>query len=93
MNELPLIFFFSFKIIIKQLKDKVDNIKTEIEEKATDVNTHHEQKSEARQELSELITNCEQLYNEYDVVRIQVRQAISQMKQFSLIHVLVRFLS
>lgn len=73
-NFASLNFKITFKIIIKQLKDKVENIKTEIEEKTTDMNGHKEQKTEVRNELSDLITNCEQLYNEYDVVRIQVRQ-------------------
>jgi intersectin len=51
----------------------VENIKTELEEKKSDIQTHQEQKKEAKDELTELITNCETLYNEYDVVRIQVR--------------------
>lgn len=50
----------------------MENLKAEIEEKSVDVTTHKDHKTEARSELSELITNCEQLYNEYDVVRIQV---------------------
>jgi intersectin len=50
----------------------VENIKAELEEKSTDIATHREQKKEAKDELTELITNCEELYNEYDVVRIQV---------------------
>jgi intersectin len=50
----------------------VENIKTEVEEKTNDFAAHKEAKKEVRDELSELITNCEQLYNEYDVVRIQV---------------------
>lgn len=65
-------FCITSKIIIKQLQDKVENLKTEIEEKSTDITSHTEQKTEVRTELSDLITNCEQLYNEYDVVRIQV---------------------
>lgn len=54
------------------MKDKVENMKTEIEEKSTDVIAHQENKNEARNELTELISNCEQLYNDYDIVRIQV---------------------
>lgn len=50
----------------------MENIKSEIEEKSSVVVAHHEHKNEARNELSELISNCEQLYNDYDVVRIQV---------------------
>lgn len=62
------------------MKDKVENIKSEIEGKFSDVDTHQEQKNEARNELSELITNCEQLYNEYDVVRIQVLELKNNRK-------------
>lgn len=69
----------TFQIIIKQLKDKVENIKSEIEEKSSDVTTHLEQKQEAKNELSELITNCEELYNDYDVVRIQVRTGFESL--------------
>jgi hypothetical protein len=58
------------------LKDKVENLKSDVEQKSSDVTTHQDNKKEAREELSELITNCEQLYNEYDVVRIQVRSTI-----------------
>lgn len=36
------------------------------------MNTHNEQKTELRNELQDLITNCEHLYNEYDTARIQV---------------------
>lgn len=61
-----------FQIIIKQLKDKVENVKSEIEEKSTDVTSLQDQKNEAKTELTDLITNCEQLYSEYDVVRMQV---------------------
>lgn len=61
-----------FQIVINQLKDKVENIKKEVEEKSGDINSHTETKTEARNELNELITNCEQLYSEYDIVRIQV---------------------
>lgn len=53
----------------------MENIKTELEEKSNDYTAHKENKKEVREELSELITNCEQLYSEYDVVRIQVSHA------------------
>lgn len=41
-------------------------------DKANDFTTHKDQKTEIRGELETLITNCEQLYNEYDSARIQV---------------------
>lgn len=64
--------FTNKQIVIKQLKDKVDDLKTEIEEKSKDVHTHKDEKDELRKELNGLITNCEELYNDYDVARIQV---------------------
>lgn len=71
-NFLIIFFLSSFKINIKQLKDKIENIKTEIEEKSCDFESHKDQKSELRNDLQDLITNCEQLYNDYDSARIQV---------------------
>jgi hypothetical protein len=64
----------------------VENIKSEIEEKSLDVTSHLDQKKEVKTELTELITDCEQLYNEYDVVRIQVRA-----KKIIKIHATIRF--
>lgn len=66
---------FQFQIIIKQHKDKLENLKTELEEKTSDLKIHKEQKNELRNELSELIAKCETLYSEYDTVRIQVSEA------------------
>lgn len=57
----------------------MENIKTEIEEKSLDVTSHKQQKQEAKNELTELITDCEKLYNDYDVVRIQVRFVASSL--------------
>ncbi|KAL7034026.1 hypothetical protein ACKWTF_007823 [Chironomus riparius] len=72
--------FTNKQINIKQLKDKIENLKQEIEEKSGDVNTHNEQKSELRNELQDLITNCEQLYSEYDTTRIQVLELRNNRK-------------
>lgn len=72
-------FLFASQINIKQLKDKIEDLKHEVEEKSSDVNTHKEQKTELRNELQELITNCEQLYNEYDTARIQVSCCLFMM--------------
>lgn len=71
------------QIQIKQLKDKIETIKTEIEEKSNDATTHVEQKNEARSELQELITKCEELYNEYDTARIQVLELRNNRKNES----------
>ncbi|XP_070491973.1 intersectin-1 isoform X2 [Chironomus tepperi] len=72
--------FTNKQINIKQLKDKIENLKQEIQEKSGDVNTHNEQKTELRNELQDLITNCEQLYNEYDTARIQVLELRNNRK-------------
>ncbi|KRJ98826.1 uncharacterized protein Dyak_GE13003, isoform D [Drosophila yakuba] len=60
------------QLIIKQIKDKVENISKEIESKKEDINTNDEQMSELKAELSALITKCEDLYKEYDVQRTSV---------------------
>lgn len=62
----------NLQINIKQLKEKIENMKGEMDEKNNDFVTHKDQKTEIRNELQGLITNCEQLYNEYDSARIQV---------------------
>lgn len=68
------------QIAIKQLRDKTEDIKQTLAEKQSDFETHAQQKKETKQELEELITNCESLYNEYDVVRIQVLELKNNQK-------------
>lgn len=63
---------FSNQIHIKQLKDKIEDLNKEMKEKSNDFIAHKDQKTEIRSNLQELLTNCEQLYNEYDTARIQV---------------------
>lgn len=62
----------------------MENIKKEVEEKSGDMNSHTETKLEARNELNELITNCEQLYSEYDVVRMQVSVNLLTSARYSM---------
>ncbi|KAM8716657.1 hypothetical protein ACLKA7_003524 [Drosophila subpalustris] len=64
---------FSHKqLLIKQIKDKVENIKKEIESKKEDLNSNDVSMQELKAELSALITKCEDLYKEYDVERTSV---------------------
>ncbi|XP_073826411.1 dynamin associated protein 160 isoform X4 [Musca autumnalis] len=64
--------FANKQLIIKQLKDKVENIKSEIESKKEDINSHDIQVTEVKGELSELIKKCEELYTDYDKQRTQI---------------------
>ncbi|XP_017857702.1 PREDICTED: intersectin-1 isoform X2 [Drosophila arizonae] len=60
------------QLMIKQIKDKVENIKKEIESKKEDLNSNDITMQELKAELSALITKCEDLYKEYDVERTAV---------------------
>ncbi|XP_037820712.1 intersectin-1 isoform X4 [Lucilia sericata] len=64
--------FANKQIIIKQLKDKVENIRKEIESKKEDINSHDITVTEVKTELSDLITKCEELYADYDKQRTQI---------------------
>ncbi|XP_034474996.1 intersectin-1-like isoform X2 [Drosophila innubila] len=60
------------QLLIKQIKDKVENIRKEIESKKEDLNSNDVTMQELKAELSALITKCEDLYKEYDVERTSV---------------------
>ncbi|XP_067624035.1 intersectin-1 isoform X2 [Eurosta solidaginis] len=64
--------FANKQLIIKQLKDKVENIRKEIDSKKEDINSNDVQVTEVKAELSALITKCEELYADYDTQRTQV---------------------
>lgn len=64
--------FSSKQIIIKQIKDKLEDIREQINAKQSDIDSNKEQLTELKKELSELIDACDTLYNDYDVQRIQV---------------------
>lgn len=68
------------QIAIKQMRDKAEDIKSELVEKRQDFETHAAQKKETKQELENLIATCEGLYNDYDVVRIQVLEMKNNQK-------------
>ncbi|KPU74439.1 uncharacterized protein Dana_GF24142, isoform C [Drosophila ananassae] len=60
------------QLLIKQIQDKVENIKKEIESKKEDLTSNDDQMAEVKNELSTLLTKCEELYKEYDVERTSV---------------------
>ncbi|XP_017853854.1 intersectin-1 isoform X2 [Drosophila busckii] len=60
------------QLLIKQIKDKVENIGKEIESKKEDLNSNDVTMTELKGELSALIAKCEELYKEYDVERTSV---------------------
>ncbi|XP_013099385.1 intersectin-1 isoform X2 [Stomoxys calcitrans] len=64
--------FANKQLIIKQLKDKVENIRSEMESKKEDINSHDLQVTEVKGELSDLINKCEELYADYDKQRTQI---------------------
>ncbi|XP_041631578.1 intersectin-1 isoform X2 [Drosophila kikkawai] len=60
------------QLLIKQIKDKVENIGKEIESKKEDINSNDIQMTELKAELCALLNKCEELYKEYDVERTSV---------------------
>lgn len=54
------------------MKDKVENIRKEIESKKEDISSNDIQVAEVKGELSALIAKCEDLYADYDTQRTQV---------------------
>ncbi|XP_017094939.2 intersectin-1 isoform X1 [Drosophila bipectinata] len=60
------------QLLIKQIQDKVENIKKEIESKQEDITSNDAQMAEVKNELSTLLAKCEELYKEYDVERTSV---------------------
>jgi intersectin len=66
------------------LQDKLDNMKAEIEAKTTDITTNTEQLTEIKDDLAALIKSCEDLYNDYDMQRIQVLELKNNRKNVSI---------
>jgi intersectin len=76
--------FLTFQVIIKQLQDKLENLRSEIEAKTADINTNTEQLTEVKEELATLIKTCEELYADYDTQRIQVLELKHNRKNVSM---------
>lgn len=64
--------FSNKQIIIKQIKDKIENVLAEINSKKTDINSNDIQLTEIKAELQVLISKCEELYELYEKHRMQV---------------------
>ncbi|XP_037915004.1 intersectin-1 isoform X2 [Hermetia illucens] len=75
--------FANKQIIINQLKDKIENIKVEIETKKTDIDSNNVQMTELKAELETLIEKCEELYKTYDQHRTQVLELKNNKKNES----------
>lgn len=60
------------QIIIKQLRDKLENMKSDVEIKNSDITCNKEQLDVIRAQFANLLSTCEEVYNDYDVKRIQV---------------------
>ena len=54
------------------MRDKLENMKSEVETKNSDITTNKEQLDMIREQFSNLLSTCEEVYNDYDVKRIQV---------------------
>lgn len=63
---------YCVQIIIKQLRDKLENMKSDVENKNSDITGNKEQLDVIRAQFANLLSTCEEVYNDYDVKRIQV---------------------
>lgn len=64
--------FSNKQLIIKQLRDKLENTKEQIIDKNSDIETNDKQANDIKLQLTELINSCEELYGIYEVQRTQV---------------------
>uniref|UniRef100_A0A1L8DMI3 Putative endocytic adaptor protein intersectin n=1 Tax=Nyssomyia neivai TaxID=330878 RepID=A0A1L8DMI3_9DIPT len=64
--------FNNKQIQLQQLRDKVSETTEKIASKKNDIDANNEQLSEIKNQLTELIENCEEIYGMYDVQRNQV---------------------
>lgn len=76
--------FAAKQLNINQLRDKVQNIKEDVEPKETDVNANTEQLTELKTQLKGLLDNCEEIYALYDTHRNQVLELKNNKKNDSL---------
>lgn len=76
--------FAAKQMNINQLRDKVQNIKEEVEPKEVDVNANVEQLNELKATLKTLIDGCDEQYAEYDSLRNQVLELKNNRKNDSM---------
>ncbi|CAO1412704.1 unnamed protein product [Diamesa tonsa] len=72
--------FANKQLVISQLRSKLTDLSSVIETKEMDINNNKEQQNAMKTILSNLITHCEELYNDYDVSRIQVLEMKNNQK-------------
>lgn len=76
--------FAAKQLNINQLRDKLSNLKEEVEPKETDVNANTEQVNELKTQLKSLLDNCEETYSMYVTHRNQVLELKNNKKNESL---------
>lgn len=76
--------FAAKQLNINQLRDKLSNLKEEVEPKEADVNANTEQVNELKTQLKSLLDNCEETYSMYVTHRNQVMELKNNKKNESL---------
>lgn len=75
--------FSNKQLILKQLKDKLENTKEQIETKMGDITGNTDQLTDVKSQLTELINSCEELYSVYEMQRNQVLEMKNNRKNES----------
>lgn len=71
-NSQDALGFASKEIIIKNLKEKVLDMKSQVETKQSDIENNNSTLKNLRTHLNTLIENCETLYNQYEEKKSQI---------------------
>lgn len=75
--------FSNKQLILKQLKDKLENTKEQIDTKMGDITGNTDQLTDVKSQLTELINSCEELYGVYEMQRNQVLELKNNRKNES----------
>lgn len=75
--------FSNKQIVLKQLRDKLENTKQQIDEKLLDNTAHEDELNTVKSQLSELVNSCEELYSVYETQRIQILEMKNNRKNES----------
>lgn len=75
--------FSNKQLILKQLKDKLENTKEQIDTKMGDITGNTDQLTDVKSQLTELINSCEELYGVYEMQRNQVLEMKNNRKNES----------
>lgn len=76
--------FASKQLNINQLRDKLHNLKEDVDPKEADVNANTEQLNELKNQLQSLLDNCEETYASYVTHRNQVLELKNNKKNDAL---------